>query len=413
MARRRGRSSGNNTTALILIIIGVLIYLLFPRLQYASGKNVIQNNNQSQNSETEKVNEKPHDAVAFVFGNTANSPAPSITDNKNIRKTLEDVFYGTEPGETPNIVIFSAQANPKTLEIKDKYFLGQAANDLASKSNFNELLKGIEQAANSSPTCSGADYFAAIIEALEYVKGYENPIVIIYGSGLSDTGIFNFAFDNLITTDGSEKEKVISILSGDQRFSNESYNHITINWYGIGQIVGKQPDLKEYKKSVENTYEAIFNYFDITYNFYPIKVSSNTESIETKYKVNITVIPIIMDNYELSLDERYLSFYLDTAELKNRPEIEQLLKGVAEKLNANKNVKIKLTGYQTVCATSKTLSVNRAITIKDILVNLGVAAERITVDGVAGPPDNREENPRCGEYGIAAEHRTVILETYK
>ena len=51
-------------------------------------------------------------------------------------------------------------------------------------------------------------------------------------------------------------------------------------------------------------------------------------------------------------------------------------------------------------------------TIKEILVNLGVAENRITTDGVAGPPDNRPENPRCGNSGIAVEHRTVILETY-
>ena len=36
-----------------------------------------------------------------------------------------------------------------------------------------------------------------------------------------------------------------------------------MNWYGIGQTVGNQPELKEWKKSVENTYAAIFDYFNI------------------------------------------------------------------------------------------------------------------------------------------------------
>ena len=148
-------------------------------------------------------------------------------------------------------------------------------------------------------------------------------------------------------------------------------------------------------------------------NFYSIKVSSTTKSVPTEFKVNITSLPIIEENYELSLNERYLSFYPDTAKLQNKTEVEQLLRGVVEKLNTNKDIKIKLTGYQTVCAKTKTLSVKRAETIKDILVNLGVSANRITTDGVAGPPDNRTENPRCGSTGIAVEHRTVILETYK
>lgn len=451
MARRR-RNSGNNRSTLFLIIIGIILYLLFPRLQIAKEETVLANQNTINESESENSNQsngsggsgnnggsgnsnnsgnsgnsgdsgssnssneqnsESHDIVAFIVGNTENSPAPEITDNKEIKDALEEVFYETEVGEVPNIVIFSATANPKTIEIQDKYFLGQAANPIASKSNFNDLLKGIELAANTSPSCSGADYFAAIIEALEYVKGYDNPLIIIYGSGLSDTGIINFAFGDLITDKGTEEDTILNILSSDKRFSNESYSNVEINWYGLGQTVGNQPNLKEWKKSVEKTYEAIFNYFDIIYKFYSIKVSASDTSVKTEYKVNITLLPIIEENYQLSLNERYLSFYPDSAKLKNEQEVEQLLKGVAEKLNRSKDIKIKLTGYQTVCAKTKTLSLKRAETIKNILVKLGVDANRITTDGVAGPPDNRKENPRCGSTGVAVEHRTVILETYK
>ena len=414
MARRRGRKSGNNNSLLFLIIIGILIYLLFPRLHLNQEQNKSQNQNNETNFNTSNSeNQAQYDIVVFVVGNTENSPAPEITVNKNISATLEDLFYSTEAGEIPNIVLFSATAEPKTIEIEKKYFLGQAANELASQSNFNDLLKGIEKAANSSPSCSGADYFAAINEALEYVKGYDNPLIIVYGSGLSDTGVFNFAFDDLITDSGLEKEHVDTILSSDNRFANESYPNVTVNWYGVGQTVGKQPELKEWKKSVENTYKAIFEYFNIVYKFYSIKVSSNTESVSSDYKVNITSLPIIEENYELSLDERYLSFYPDTAQLQNQPEVEQLLKSVVEKLNKNKSVKIKLTGYQTVCGKTKTLSIQRAETIKSIMVNLGISADRITTDGVAGPPDDRTEDPLCGSTGVAVEHRTVILETYK
>ena len=414
MARRRGRNSGNNNSLLFLIIIGILIYLLFPRLQLNQEQNKSQNQSNETNLNTSNSeNQAQYDIVVFVVGNTENSPAPKLADNKNISATLENLFYSTEAGELPNIVLFSATAEPKTIEIEKKYFLGQAANELASQSNFNDLLKGIEKAANSSPSCSGADYFAAINEALEYVKGYDNPLIIVYGSGLSDTGVFNFAFDDLITDSGLEKEHVDTILSSDNRFANESYPNVTVNWYGVGQTVGKQPELKEWKKSVENTYKAIFEYFNIVYKFYSIKVSSNTESVSSDYKVNITSLPIIEENYELSLDERYLSFYPDTAQLQNQPEVEQLLKSVVEKLNKNKSVKIKLTGYQTVCGKTKTLSVQRAETIKSIMVNLGISADRITTDGVAGPPDDRTEDPLCGSTGVAVEHRTVILETYK
>lgn len=236
--------------------------------------------------------------------------------------------------------------------------------------------------------------------------------LIVYGSGLSDTGVFNFAFDNLITDNGNEAEIVNAILSGDKRFSNESFPNVTLYWYGVGQSVGEQPDLKEWKKSVQNTYAAIFEYFDITYKFYLITLPSDAVSVDAEYSVIITILPIIEENIKISLNERYLSFYADSAKLKNEDEVRKLLKGVAETLNENESAKIKLTGYQTVCAKTKTLGVKRANTIKGILVDLGVDENRITTDGVAGPPDNRKEVPRCGSTGVAVEHRTVILETY-
>lgn len=411
MARKR-RNSGNNSSLLFLIILGIIIYLLFPRLSLTKENN-LENQDSVAKNEIKEENSDAHDIVAFVVGNTKNSPAPSIKDNQNIKDALEGLFYKTKPNEKPNVVLFSATSKPKTLEIEDKYFLGPAFNDLASESNFNDLLKGIERALNTSPSESGADYFAAIIEALEYVKSYNNPLIIVYGSGLSDTGIINFAFDNLITDDGSEDEKVINILSQDKRFANLEYSNILINWYGVGQSVGEQPDLKEWKKSVENIYVAIFEYFGISYKFYPIKITANDKSVISNYEVNITLLPIIEENYQISLNERYISFYPDTAQLKNPDEVEELLSGIAQKLNYNKDTKIKLTGYQTVCGTTKTLSIKRAETIKNILVNLGVDANRITTDGVAGPPDNRIESPRCGSTGVAVEHRTVILEVYK
>lgn len=433
MARRR-RSSGNGGSTLFLIIIGVLIYLLFPRLQAAknndvngssfsnsiinSGENGGSNSNGSSNGSSNANGEsnydssENHDAVIFVVGNTQNSPAPKLTSNKNIVSALENVFYATPVGEKPNVVIFSAVANPVTIGIENKYFLGQAANDLASASNFNDLLVGIEKAANTSPSMGGADYFAAIMEAFEYSKNYNNPLVIVYGSGLSDTGVFNFAFDNLITDTGKEYEKVETVLSNDKRFSDDVYSNVTLYWFGVGQSVDNQPDLKEWKKSVQNTYSAIFEYFDIEYKFYLITLSANDKSVKTEYDVLVTMLPVLTEHIKISLNERYLSFYADSDKLKNEAEVRELLKGVAETLNKNESVKIKLTGYQTVCAKTKTLGVKRANTIKNILVDLGVDANRITTDGVAGPPDNRKESPRCGSTGVAVEHRTVILETY-
>ena len=141
MARRR-RSSGNSGTTLLLIIIGVLIYLLFPKIDAANNNgnsvnpaysdpvaNESLNNGMNDNN---SISSDVHDAVIFVVGNTENSPAPKLTSNKNIASALENVFYSTPVGEKPNVIIFSAVANPVTIDIDSKYYLGQAANKLAS-----------------------------------------------------------------------------------------------------------------------------------------------------------------------------------------------------------------------------------------------------------------------------------------
>ena len=148
------------------------------------------------------------------------------------------------------------------------------------------------------------------------------------------------------------------------------------------------------------------------YNFYSIPVSSNDTSVDTEYEVNMTPLPTFEENFSISLNERYLSFYGDSDKLKNEKEVKQLLTAYAEKFK-NSDVNLKITGYQTVCARSEKLSIARAEKVKSILVGLGVDANKITTAGVAGPPDNRVENPRCGSTGVAVEHRTVIIEVIK
>ena len=405
MARIGRRSSNNGGVVLSLIVIGILLYLLIPKLSMGTP--------QSTDANDQLANKTGgHDAVAIIAGNVDNSPAPKLEDNKKFRESISEVFYNTEVNELPNVVIFSAASEPKTIDIKDRYFVGTAANDIANESNLSDLIKGIEMAVNTSPSVSGADFFACIIEAAEYLKGYENPIIIIYGSGLSDTGVFNFAFNDLLNSNKASQDYVFNILINDGRFTEGEYSNITVNWYGIGQTVGDQPELKEYKKYVQNIYIFIFKFFGMKYNFYSIPVTAGDKSVVTEYEVNITPLPIIEEGFTISLNERYLSFYGDSAKLKNEKEVRELLKAYAEKFK-DSDVSLKLTGYQTVCAKSKKLSVARAEKVKSILVELGVDANRITTDGVAGPPDNRKENPKCGSTGVAVEHRTVIIEVIK
>ena len=392
MARRRRGS--NNSQSLLIIVILIICALLF----------------MFKDKKEEKVQTyNGYDSAVIVVGNHKYSPAPNFNNNATFEEIISDIFYNTKQGEIPNISLISATSNPKHIDIEDRYLVAPGGNELASKDNLKTLINGINKASTISPTESGADYFAAIIEACEELKNSKNAIIIVYGSGLSDTGIMNFAFDNIIDKLLADESYVNNMLANNKMLSNKDYSNIKIVWYGAGQTVGEQKNLKEYKKVVEDAYQDMFEFYGMEGEFKSIRVSSNTKSVDTDYDIQKTFANTLEAGDILDLNERYASFYGDQAILMNEDEVREYLKGFSNKLIIS-NSKVKITGYQTVCAQNENLSIARANTIKKILIELGVSEKNISVAGVAGPPDERVENPRCGYTGIAVEHRTVRIE---
>lgn len=385
------RKSGSKLNVLLLIIMVILlVYIL-------------------KNNKDDKVkNDSPCDAVAIVVGNTKYSPEPNFSNISSFENIIKDVFYNTESGKKANVTIISATENPKTIEIDDKYDVSPAANDVATKENLNLFIKGINKAVSSSPSESGADYFEAIRIAAESIKNANNPMIIIYGSGLSDSGVLNFAFDNVLEKYNENNNYVIDLLEENGKIKNSEYNNIPTVWYGNGQVVGKQKELKEWKNVLKNIYDDALSYLGLDVSFEQVNVSSSTKSVKSDYEVNRTFIDTLESGDEIDLTERYAEFYPDKDTLKNTAEVTNYLTEFSKKI-INSNSKLKVVGYQTTCATTKDLGYARAQTIASILISLGVPEDNIEVDGVAGPPDERIENPKCGNTGIAAEHRTVRI----
>lgn len=385
------RKNGSKLNVLLLIVMVILlVYIL-------------------KNNKDDKVkNDSSCDAVVIVVGNTKYSPEPNFSNISSFEKIIKDVFYNTESGKKANVTIISATENPKTIEIDEKYDVSPAANDVATKENLNLFIKGINKAVSSSPSESGADYFEAIRIAAEIVKNASNPMIIIYGSGLSDSGILNFAFDNVLEKYNENSDYVKDLLEENGKIKNGEYNNVPTLWYGAGQVVGKQKELKEWINVLKNVYRDALSYLGLDVSFEQVNVSSSTKSVESDYEVNRTFIDTLESGDEIDLTERYAEFYPDKDTLKNVAEVTNYLTEFSKKI-INANYKIKVVGYQTTCATTRDLGYARAKTIASILISLGVSENNIEVDGVAGPPDDRVESPKCGSKGIAAEHRTVRI----
>lgn len=349
-----------------------------------------------------------HDAICFVTGNVANSPSPNFAFAE---KQIKEVIASTEPGELPQLCMFSTTAHPYSIELKGLEAKGN--NQGAIESAKDTLVSAVNQAATSSPSESGANYYEAILRAAGYLNSYgaKNPLIVVYGSGLSDTGNLNFAFNNLLSKDLKYINNTLAI----NNIREGEYSNISLDWYGAGQVIrenGQAELSKNWKDKTQDIYKTALKYIGISPVFKDITISDSTRSVATEYSVNPTIIPgELKPGTKLSLNGNIARFEPDQAILKNYDEVKETLTEFAKEFNSTSGIGLKITGYQTVCGTSKSLSIDRATTIRDILVKeLSVDASKITIDGVAGPQDNRTEDPRCGETGIAVEHRTVIIE---
>ncbi len=394
---RRPRRGGSNDSFLRTIIVIVLIAFCIMLARTSNPGGGLPESNIDE-----------YDAACFVVGNVANSPVPNFLSEKKI---IEAVFNNTEKGEKPNICMYSAVENPESIEISKKFLSEKGQNQSAIKSQAEDLARGINETAKSSPTRGGADYFEAIMRAASYLEGVEaeKPIIIVWGSGLSDTGVVDFAFGGLLGKNDDYIKNKLRLTN----IRENGYSNISLKWLAAGQPIetNEQKGFSaNWTNKVRNIYESALGYVGIKPNYK--SVESSEESVDTEYAVAPTTVPgELKPGITISLNERIARFEPDLPTLKNYDEVKEKLTGFANEFNNTDGISLRITGYQTYCARSKELSINRAGTIRDILVNeLNVNASRIKVDGVAGPPDNREENPRCGETGIATEHRTVILE---
>jgi outer membrane protein OmpA-like peptidoglycan-associated protein len=310
----------------------------------------------------------------------------------------------------PNICMYSATINPKEIEIKG--LSEKFDNDYAIASQKEEIAMQVKNAASQSPAEGGADYFQAIIEAADSLQGAQNPLIVVYGSGLSDHGILNFADDGLLS---KADDYAIAQLSQTKIRKNE-YRNTEIIWLGAGETIndnGQEPLDADHQKKVEDIYISALGYIGMKPSFGKIQITKDTTSVSNTYHVNPTMIPgKLTKGYTKHLDERVAKFLPGSSTLSNPDEVKRMLMEFAKEFKQTDNsLKLKITGYHAKCTggSDKEFSKRRAAAIGDILIKeLNIDASRIIVDGVGGPQDDREEVTCDSE--IAKEHRVVIME---
>ncbi len=415
MARRR-RSQSNQNNIIILVIAGLIAL-------FSLGSKFFSDNN-SENlcgnrEEDEKrsgyclVDEDDFDSLAIVVGNTQNTPLPNLDfTSGELYDILSGIFYSDDldinivsvAGTNPDIVFNTSRKAAKNLR--------------ASNNNLKNLAEELSQALQTPATSSGANYLDAIIYAARKTSDAEHPLIIVVGSGYSDSGSLNFAQDSILNLYNKNRNIASDILSDNSHLDRTILKNSTIYWYNIGEVVAPQPDLRRYSNDTSQIYEDALIYLGANPNNIKFKpptgLTDDAKSANSQYSVQQVYVDELKAGDMFNVNENIGRFEPDRSMLINRKDVESKLTPFATKFNVKSNLKLKITGYVAFCLADNQLGLSRANTIRDILVSLGIPHSSIETYGERGsPPEHDSEAYTCNSSLPETERRTVKIEVVK
>ena len=347
--------------------------------------------------------------VGIVFGNTQNVPLLkddlSNSGDGTIGNVIGDAFYASSNSST-NIKLYSVSNPNTTIDTKNK-LRGTAKNLNASRKNLNHNFSTIKNATNSEPLNDGADYLGSIIRAAKENKSEKTAIIII-GSGLSDNGFLNFAQDSLIEK-YSKGELSISAKMEQSGYNRDLLSNTDVYWINIGDTVSPQIELSVPAKGyLGNIYKEALLYLGANSVKFD-NITPSTDSIKTNKTVKTTEIGELGKR----LGETVAKFEAEKATMI--PDEEKKARAWLSKNVVGKMEKIQVIGYidaeKNNCPeVSNKLSLDRANTIKRMLISMGMSENSIRVEGYAAHPPRAgsTEDYSC-ETPESPNNRTVMI----
>lgn len=413
MSRRRRRKNNSNSTIIAIIVallcIGALV-LLINSGSFSGGDSGCGSREEDTNRSGYCITSKSdYDEMVIVTGNTQNTPEPNLDFTQDeLYDILGGIFYNTERGDSPNISIVSASGTNQLIDYDARYKVKQ--NIAASNNELKKLGDELNSAIKTLPEESGADYVGGILEAGSYLKNAKNPLILVVGSGYNDSGALDFANTDIL----QNKNATIDYLTQSKRIRENNLDNITIYWYDIGYVVKPQADLSEYKEIIREIYKEALGYLGAKEIKFFASRKRASESIDSLYTVQQVYIDELKVGDTFDVNENIGKFYPDKDILINPSEVKEKLSSFAKRFNPTSNTKLKLTGYIAICVSQGQLGLSRAETIKGVLVELGIPADKIETHGERGsPPESPNEAYSCNSHLPEIERRTVRIEVVK
>lgn len=351
--------------------------------------------------------------VAFVIPQHKNFPVLSL-NIPSISSAIYDacLSYGS-------VTAFVADGNPYlagdyTINAPNVNVDNTKRKQLAKK-NCNQILS---ECSTVNAKTLEIDTLTAITQAAKSIQSSSGSrTLLIFDSGLSTTGLLNFAEQNLIDVDPN---KIVEPLEEKHYIPN--LEDINVVWTGIGQTCGDQTPLTEnYKYKLEQLYNAILTAggATVTFNHEPI------QGDEPEGVPECSIVPVVEDSLDINgalpdvvkLDETKISFVSDEAKFVSESDAYEALKPIADILVKNTDMKVLIVGSTATDGTiegCKDLSQMRSDKVKDTLIEeLHVNPNQVSTFGAGQSPtpfrvDDLDNNGNLIE-SEAAKNRAVYI----
>ena len=359
-------------------------------------------------------------AVCYIIANTANSKGLNFNS-----PLVQDTVYSTVRNYG-FIAVVNADGKPEIVhaasyDLDDKYKSASKEKlDMDARSKATNIVLSMQSVVADDPEIDYLESLRLAVRTLSSLSGYDSKSIVLIGTGLSTAGVMNFS-NNLIS---AEPETVVNLLN--EKSEIPDFTGITVYSQQLGDVAAPQQELTSAQRiRLEKIYggivetrggtfiynEIIANPVDETKQYpsvTPVKLPSDTP-------ISFEEVVFEEDNIfeePVFLTEEKIGFVADKAVFLNPDEANKTLQPVAEYLVKYPSVSIVLAGTTAGDKDSDfslTLSRQRAETVKNALVKLGVSSDRIITLGLGSENDPWHVYNAGYDGAAASGNRKVVL----
>ncbi len=326
----------------------------------------------------EDVDDTKPSKICILLGKTENVKAP------NLNMFTEMLTEAASNQSECSVIILDGTPNEITVQYTFPDLKSKLEDNRVERAK-NNIKKFTDEINNVSPDSTEIDIIKGLNSAKKILTSTESEnTLIIYSSGLSTTGILNFAErPDLLYKEPAE---IVEKLKVENAIAD--LKGINVVWYGLGNVEEPQ---KELSYAEQDNLKAIWSAIleacnvDVTESTFVDAVSvSNEEKSDIDFP-DVSIVNLFdSDDGVWDLDEETIGFVANSAEFLNRDETIKKLVPYANLMIAS-NKKFYIVGSTATHGNYNKcieLSHQRAQAIKDVLVELNVPETSMQIFGI-------------------------------